>query len=285
MARDEGGTFTADVPDGTVYGLVAEGDGPRFDPSKLLLDPWATEVWFPPAHDRRLATPGRASTPPGAVRWRSPAMSRVPRPPRPSSRGPVVYEAHVRGFTRGKDVAEPGTYAALVAELPRLAALGVTRRRAAARAPERPAGGQLLGLHAAGVRCRAPPVRGGGRRRGGAGRLRRRGPRPRHRGVAGRRLQPHDRGRRRHRADVQPARPRRRVVLPAARRRLVHRDDGVRQRHRRDVARRPGPRALVARPPRRPRRRRVPLRPGRRAGPRPRLRRRPRRRGRPDEAS
>jgi isoamylase len=125
MARDERGTFTADVPDGTVYGLVAEGDGPRFDPSKLLLDPWAIEAWFPPGHDRRLATrAGVDNTGQGPLAIAG--VPAVPRPPRPSSRGSVVYEAHVRGFTRGKDVGEPGTYAALVAELPRLAALGVT---------------------------------------------------------------------------------------------------------------------------------------------------------------
>src|SRR6186713_1697702 len=56
MGRDDGGTFRVDVPEGTVYGLVAEGSGPRADPAKLLLDPWATEVWFPPGHDRELAT-------------------------------------------------------------------------------------------------------------------------------------------------------------------------------------------------------------------------------------
>ena len=52
----DGDAFVGEVPEDAVYGLVAEGDGPRFDPSKVLLDPWATEVWFPPGHDRALAT-------------------------------------------------------------------------------------------------------------------------------------------------------------------------------------------------------------------------------------
>ena len=48
---------------------------------------------------------------------------------------------------------------------PRLAALGVTVVELLPGPPERSAGGQLLGLHAAGVRRRPPPVRGRRRRR------------------------------------------------------------------------------------------------------------------------
>jgi isoamylase len=124
LERD-GVAFTGAVPEDTVYGLVALGDGPRFDPAKVLLDPWAAEVWFPPGHDRALAkvrgadNSGRA---PLALARRWPA----PRPPRPTDRGHVVYEAHVRGLTRTAEVDAPGTFAALVAELPRLARLGVT---------------------------------------------------------------------------------------------------------------------------------------------------------------
>jgi glycogen operon protein len=125
MARDDAGTFRADVPDGTVYGLVAEGSGPRADPTKLLLDPWASEVWFPPGHDRDLATQFGVDNV-----GRGPLAIAAPLPParpsRPSSRGHVVYEVHVRGMTRGKDVDDAGTFAALAAELPRLQRLGVT---------------------------------------------------------------------------------------------------------------------------------------------------------------
>ena len=49
-----------------------------------------------------------------------------PRPARRSSRPHVVYEAHVRGLTRGAGGSAPGTFAALVDQLPRLAELGVT---------------------------------------------------------------------------------------------------------------------------------------------------------------
>ncbi len=121
----DGDAFVGEVPADAVYGLVAEGDGPRFDPSKVLLDPWATEVWFPPGHDRALATQrgvDNAGRGPLAVaRARPPAA-----PSRPTRRGHVVYELHVRGMTRLADVDAPGTFAALVDQLPRLAALGVT---------------------------------------------------------------------------------------------------------------------------------------------------------------
>jgi isoamylase len=118
-------SFDGEVAEGTVYGLVADGDGARFDPSKVLLDPWATEVWFPPGHDRALAEQrgvDNAGRGPLAVARRRAA----PRPTRRSERAHVVYEAHARGFTQRAAVTEPGTFAALVEQLPRLAALGIS---------------------------------------------------------------------------------------------------------------------------------------------------------------
>ncbi len=121
----DGVDWVGDLPAGTAYGLVAEGVGLRFDPSKVLLDPRAREVWFPPGHDRRLAAkPGKPNAGRGPL-----AVARDPRPPRPnrrSSRPLVVYETHVRGLTRLAGGDAPGTYAALAGQLPRLAALGVT---------------------------------------------------------------------------------------------------------------------------------------------------------------
>jgi glycogen operon protein len=124
LARD-GDVWFGSVPEGTVYGLVADGVADGFDPSKVLLDPRALEVVFPSAHDRDLAR--RRGTPNAG---RGPLAVARPTPPRReprwSSRTPVVYEVHVRGFTRRRDRTDAGTYAALAAELPRLAALGVT---------------------------------------------------------------------------------------------------------------------------------------------------------------
>jgi isoamylase len=123
--RREGDEWVGSVSEGAVYGLVADGDGARFDPTKVLVDPRATEVVFPPGHDRRLASRRSAATagrgPLGVAR-----PTRSPRPARPSRRAPVVYEAHVRGLTRLAGGEHPGTYAALAEQLPRLAALGVS---------------------------------------------------------------------------------------------------------------------------------------------------------------
>jgi isoamylase len=121
----EGNDWVGEVDDGTVYGLVADGDRPRFDPVKVLVDPRATEVVFSPGHDRRLASergvPNAGRGPLGVARRPLPR-----RAPRRSSRSPVVYEAHVRGLTRLAAGDHPGTYAAFVDQLPRLAALGVS---------------------------------------------------------------------------------------------------------------------------------------------------------------
>jgi glycogen operon protein len=123
--RPDGDEWVGEVAEGAVYGLVAEGGGLRFDPSKVLLDPRAREVVFPPGHDRGLASrPGEPNGGRGPL-----AIARRPAPARPgrrSARAPVVYEAHVRGLTRLAGGERPGTYAALAEQLPRLAALGVS---------------------------------------------------------------------------------------------------------------------------------------------------------------
>jgi isoamylase len=123
--RRDGDEWVGSVTDGAVYGLVADGPGPRFDPAKVLVDPRAVEVVFPPHHDRHLASehgaPNAGRGPLAVARHLS-----APRPPRPSSRRPVVYETHVRGLTHLAAVEHPGTYAGLVEQLPRLAALGVS---------------------------------------------------------------------------------------------------------------------------------------------------------------
>ncbi len=123
LGRD-GDDWVGEVPEGTLYGLVADGDDGRFDPSKVLLDPSATEVVFPPGHSRRAASmrgvPNSGQSPLArATPWPS------PRPLRRSSRAPVIYEVHVRGMTVTKPAtAAPGTYRALIGDLDRIAALG-----------------------------------------------------------------------------------------------------------------------------------------------------------------
>jgi isoamylase len=110
--------WVGEVPVDARYVLVLDGDRP-------VLDPRATEVWFPPGHRRAAAERGGRPDPevfPRAVARPWP----TPRPPRPTDRPLVVYEAHVRGLTKRRDHPDAGTFRAAVAELPRLRALGVS---------------------------------------------------------------------------------------------------------------------------------------------------------------
>ena len=119
-----GDVWLGTVPEGTVYGLVAEGDGSRFDSSKVLVDPFAADVVFPDAFDRRAATK-RAKPNTGRAPLAVARAGRSPQRQRQTSRGLIVYEAHVRGMTIGhSDRHAPGTYRALIGELDRLATLG-----------------------------------------------------------------------------------------------------------------------------------------------------------------
>lgn len=113
--------------------------GHRFDRSKVLLDPFATAVFFPTGYDRRAArhyglhTDGRA--PLGVLPARIPHS---PLPPfdwgddlRPRhTYQAIVYELHVKGFTAhpssGVVAAHRGTFAGLIDKIPYLKELGVT---------------------------------------------------------------------------------------------------------------------------------------------------------------
>jgi isoamylase len=123
LTRD-GEHWIGEVADGTVYGLVADGDGARFDRSKMLLDPRAAEAVFPPGHDRLAAcrrdVPNSGRSPLAkARRWPAARLQRR------SSRAPIIYEAHVRGLTVARpETSSPGTYRALVGDLDRISALG-----------------------------------------------------------------------------------------------------------------------------------------------------------------
>ena len=119
-----------------------EIDGPRtlgprdwhaFDPQKVLLDPYAKAVFFPPGFNRQAAqrtgsNMGRA--PLGILPRRETTFAwGDDRPPRHESDA-VIYEMHVRGFTRsptsGLAPERRGTYAGVVDKIPYLKELGVT---------------------------------------------------------------------------------------------------------------------------------------------------------------
>jgi glycogen operon protein len=115
---------------------VAGEDSPGvhgFDPQKVLLDPYAKAVFFPPGFDRTLAMregSNAGKAPLGVLTGHRAEFDwNESRPPRHEADA-IVYELHVRGFTQnpnsGVDPSRAGTYAGLVDKIPYLKDLGVT---------------------------------------------------------------------------------------------------------------------------------------------------------------
>jgi isoamylase len=105
----------------------------RFDPEKILIDPFAKAVFFPPGFDRSAAKRAGANdgkAPLGVLpRGGDPFSWNEDTPIRHGS-DLVIYELHVRGFTMdessGVVKAKRGTFAGLVEKIPYLKELGVT---------------------------------------------------------------------------------------------------------------------------------------------------------------
>ena len=127
----------ADLGDARYYAYSVSGPlGPplhTFDPQKILLDPYARCIFFPPEFDRTLASregsnAGRA--PLGALAAHRTAFDWENDLLQHHESDAIIYELHVRGFTRnpnsGVDAARTGTYAGLVEKIPYLKDLGVT---------------------------------------------------------------------------------------------------------------------------------------------------------------
>jgi isoamylase len=122
------------------YGYSVAGPEPQggftwhcFDPDKVLLDPYAKAVFFPPAFDRAAAArPGsNASKAPLGVLADAgePFDWGDDRQPRHQS-DTVIYELHVRGFTNnpnsGVSPDRRGTYSGVIDKIPYLKELGIT---------------------------------------------------------------------------------------------------------------------------------------------------------------
>ncbi len=128
----------AGLDPGTRYGWRADrtasrdGAAHRFDASKVLIDPYAVALTGASVWGERYT---RAGEPVGyaAPRRRSLFVNNefdwdLVRPPRIPLNDKVIYELHVRGFTRhpSSGVVHPGTYLGLVEKIPYLQELGVT---------------------------------------------------------------------------------------------------------------------------------------------------------------
>lgn len=117
-----------------VEGRHDPGSGYYFDSDKILLDPFAPAVYFPPGYSRLAATkpgPNDGRAPLGVLPKTDPPVlfRHEPSAPR-ASHELVVYELHVKGFTMraNSDVtpAHRGTFAGLVEKIPYLKSLGIT---------------------------------------------------------------------------------------------------------------------------------------------------------------
>jgi glycogen operon protein len=131
-------TFVPGVRSGQIYGYRIEGPtaperGLRFDSTKVLLDPYGRGVVVPKSYSREAAQqPGdNAQTAmksvvvdPSAYDWEGDVPLSHP------SARTIIYEMHVRGFTRhpssGVGEKTRGTYAGLIQKIPYLQGLGIT---------------------------------------------------------------------------------------------------------------------------------------------------------------
>ena len=104
-----------------------------FDPQKVLLDPYAKCIFFPPGFSRELATregsnAGRA--PLGVLTGHREQFDWTGDRSAHHDSDAIIYELHVKGFTKhpssGIHPSRAGTYAGLVEKLPYLKDLGIT---------------------------------------------------------------------------------------------------------------------------------------------------------------
>jgi isoamylase len=130
--------FVPGLKAGQIYGFRALGPydpdrGLRFDPSKVLLDPYGRAITVPRSYNREAARHAGDNTAtamksvvadPHAYDWEGDAPLH-----RPWART-IIYEAHVRGFTAhpssGLPASKRGTYAGLVDKIPHLQEVGIT---------------------------------------------------------------------------------------------------------------------------------------------------------------
>ena len=130
--------FVADVRPGQIYGYRVEGSfnpakGLRFDSSRILLDPYGRGVMVPRTYSRESARKRMADASsamksvvaePNSYDWEGDAPLRLP------SAQTIIYELHVRGFTRHPSSGIParlrGTFAGVIEKIPYLQELGIT---------------------------------------------------------------------------------------------------------------------------------------------------------------
>ena len=122
--------FVSGLPPVFRYGWRIDGppgNGNRFDATTVLLDPAATaisggNVWGTSREPEKKRSIRRSIFFRRSFNWREDVPPRVP------LEDTIIYELHVRGFTRhpSAGVSHPGTFSGLVEKIPYLKWLGVT---------------------------------------------------------------------------------------------------------------------------------------------------------------
>lgn len=124
--------FVPGLKPGQIYGFKATGPfeperGLRFDRNRVLLDPYGRAIAIPKEYRRDNSAIAMKSVlaDPSCYDWEGDQPLRRP------FVETVIYELHVRGFTRhpssGVAPEKAGTYAGLMQKIPYLVDLGITR--------------------------------------------------------------------------------------------------------------------------------------------------------------
>src|SRR6202044_898584 len=134
-------TFSSTWTKGSSVGFVSDVDaqGNRFNPNKLLIDPYAREISQDPVNatwtDGTVYASGSlyrnmdsGNMAPKSILWISASQAVGTKPTR-AQKDDILYEVNVRGLTKS-DTSVPstvqGTYAGAALKAPYLASLGIT---------------------------------------------------------------------------------------------------------------------------------------------------------------
>lgn len=131
-------TYNTDWRPGTLNGFTSDVDasGNRYNPNKLLIDPYAKAISKDPSGDQNIFTSGTgyndkdsAGPAPKSIVYDSSTYSwGTDAPLKKATKDTVIYEMQIRGFTENSNsgVANPGTYKGVSQKISYLNDLGVT---------------------------------------------------------------------------------------------------------------------------------------------------------------
>ena len=126
-----------EMRDARYYAYSVSGKGVAglhsFESEKVLVDPYARSVFFPPEFDRKAAIPpgpNAGEAPLGILHGRDIVFDWAGDVSPQHESDAIIYELHLKGFTKnpnsGVDPSRAGTYSGLIDKIPYLQELGIT---------------------------------------------------------------------------------------------------------------------------------------------------------------